>query len=254
MTNKKAPKVLCWDLETSSLNANGGFIICASIVDASKPKGVKTFRIDHYKGWKRDPWNDRDLVTDLVDYLADGDVQVTYYGKRFDAPFLSTRVLYWRSRGRNIPLPSNIPHIDLYDTARRKLKLHSNRLQVVSNLLGHGDKTPLELPVWLKAAGGHRPSIQYVVKHCEKDAIILANNYLDLRPLIPAHPHLGMLEGHDRFSCQACGSENVQKRGPYVTESTRRQRLSCNDCGRWGSQPEKQEKRTTIGRRNRAPF
>lgn len=239
MPRQQKPKIKCWDLECSSLNANGGFIICASIVTLPDEK-VRTFRVDKYKDWKHDPWNDRDLVADLVDDLDDADMWVTYYGKRFDHPFLNTRIFYWRSRGHDISLLSNVPHVDLYDTAKRKLKLHSNRLQVVSDLLGHGEKTPLELPTWIKAAGGHRPSINYVVEHCERDALILARNYLDLRPLVPAHPHMGVLATGDRISCATCGS-GVQKRGTYVTEASTRQRFQCTnpDCGRWGSAPYK---------------
>lgn len=230
-------KIYCWDIETSGLNGNGGFILAASVVDASKPSRVlKSFRIDHYKGWKHDPGNDFALVRDLSRFLSTADVWVTYYGKRFDHPFVSTRIVYWRGRGRSVEHLENVPHIDLYDTAKRRLRLHSNRLQVVSDLLGHGDKTPLELPVWLKAAGGHKKSLDYVSRHCDKDSIILAKNYVELRPLVVAHPHIGLLNTRD-LSCPACGSTKVQKRGIYVTPATRRQRVACQDCGKWGSVP-----------------
>lgn len=239
----KSPKILLWDLETSHLNANGGFIICASIVEASKPDKVhKRYRVDDYPGWKKDPWNDRDLVRDLVAELGTADTWVTYYGKRFDAPYLATRILYWRARGFNIPHLENVPHIDLYDTAKRRLRLHSNRLQVVSDLLGNGEKTPLELPVWLKAAGGHKKSIDYVAKHCDEDAKILARNYIALRPLVIAHPHLGLLQGSGKESCPACGGTKVQSRGVYVTQATKRRRLFCGNCGKWSSVPYSLEK------------
>jgi uncharacterized protein YprB with RNaseH-like and TPR domain len=232
---KKQPFIAAWDLETSSLNANGGFIICASIVDVLNGQKVKTFRVDDYAGWKRDPWHDKGVVGDVSRYISDADLWVTYYGKRFDFPFLNTRILYWRGNGIDIPHLANVPHIDLYDTAKRRLKLHSNRLQVVSDLLGNGDKTPLELPVWLRAAGGDKRSIEYVVEHCEKDAIILANNYLDLRPIIRVHPHLSLLSGGEAESCSSCGSDRTQRRGTYATEATVRQRWYCVDCGRWFS-------------------
>lgn len=231
------PKIWCWDLETSSLNANGGFIISASVVDVAKPnKVLRSFRVDDYKGWNQDPWNDRELVSDLRDFLSTADTWVTYYGKRFDGPFMATRIVYWRSRGFKLNHMENVPHIDLYDTAKRRLRLHSNRLQVVSTLLGHGDKTPLDLPVWIKAAGGHKPSIDYIAKHCDKDSIILAKNYLSLRPLIVAHPHIGMLQGgRAADSCPVCGSKDLQKRGTYTTPASVRQRLWCKACGKWSN-------------------
>lgn len=230
-------KVWAWDLETSSLNANGGFVIAASVVDVSNPsKVIRSYRIDDYAGWSRDPWCDRELVRDLSKFLSTADVWITYYGKRFDSPFLNTRIVYWRSKGYKIDHLESVPHIDLYDTAKRKLRLHSRRLQVVSDLLGHGDKTPLDLPVWLKAAGGHKKSIDFVAKHCDVDSIILAKNYVELLPLIPAHPHVGMLLGGKAAdSCPNCGSTDLQKRGKYTTPATIRQRLFCKGCGRWHS-------------------
>lgn len=232
------PRIWAWDLETSSLNANGGFIISASVVDVSKPtKVLRSFRVDSYPGWVDDPWNDRDLVRELSVFLGEADTWITYYGKRFDAPFLSTRIVYWRSKGdKKLAHLENVPHIDLYDTAKRRLRLHSNRLQVVSDLLGHGAKTPLQLPTWIKAAGGHKPSIDYIAKHCDKDSIILAKNYLSLRPLIVAHPHIGMLQGgRASDSCPVCGGKDLQKRGTYTTPASKRQRLWCKVCGKWSN-------------------
>lgn len=236
-------RVDAWDLECSALNANGGVILCCSIVDVANPKKAKTFRIDKYKGYRKDTLNDKGLVTDLVEYLNESDAWVTYYGARFDVPFLTTRVVHWNSQGANIAYPANVPHIDLWRTARNKLKLHSNRLASVTQFLGHGDKTPLDLPVWLRAAGGHKPSLDYIIEHCEVDATILADCYLTLLPLIGAHPHIGLLEGEGRASCSNCGSPSTHKRGVYTTVASVRQRLSCTECGHWFSIPFKEDKK-----------
>lgn len=236
----KKPKIGAWDLETSGLNANGGFIICGSVAD---PYGkTRTFRIDKYRGYRGDTCNDLPLVTDLVDYLNDMDLWVTFYGARFDVPFLTTRVIHWNSQGAKIPLPANVPHIDLWRTARNKLKLHSNRLASVTQLLGHAEKTPLDLPVWLRAAGGHKQSLEYIVEHCEVDARVLADCYITLLPIIAAHPHMGRLEKVPGLSCSNCGSNNVQRRGLYVTPASTRQRLACSECGKWSSVPYREEK------------
>lgn len=245
------PNIGCWDLETSSLNANGGFIICACITDPDTLK-TKTFRVDKYKGWARSPWDsDRELVRELVEYLNGLDVWVAYYGKRFDLPFLNTRVLYWNTKGAKIPFPANVPFVDLYDTARRKLKLHSNRLGVVNELLHSTPKTPLDLPVWLRAAGGSKRAIGEVVEHCVADAVSLAQNYNVLRPLIAAHPNLGLLLG-SKAACSNCGSGDVQRRGTYVTPASTRQRLACKACGRWSSVPFKPDRPAGVKVRARA--
>lgn len=230
-----APKIACWDLETSDLKANKGHIFCGAICDPLDYV-VSTYRIDDYKGYKRDLRFDRDLVVDLVRELSSADLWVTYYGKRFDLPFLNSRILYWRGRGINIPDLPNIPHIDLYDTARRRLALHSNRLASVSAFLGNSPKTSVDLALWMDAAYGDKEALDSIVEHCEEDVITLAEDYIDLRPLIRAHPHLGILSTGDKLSCGSCGSP-TQKRGTYVTEATKRQRLYCTECGRWSSIP-----------------
>lgn len=246
------PRIYNFDLECSGLNANGGVILCASIVDASSPKKVKTFRIDSYKGYRKDTLNDLPLVRDLVEYLNKADVFVTYYGARFDIPFLTTRIVHWNAQGAKIPYLANIPSVDLWRTARNKLKLHSNRLASVTQLLGHGDKTPLDLPVWLRAAGGHKPSMDYIVEHCEVDAKILAECYITLLPLIPAHPHMGLLSGAEKVSCSNCGSGNTVRRGQYATTASIRQRLSCNECGKWSSVPFKKDNKNDIVQKSKS--
>jgi RNase_H superfamily len=230
------PKIAVWDLETSDLKANKGFIFCGAVCDPLD-MSVDMYRIDSYKGYKRDLRNDRDLVVDLVRDLSGADLWVTYYGKRFDLPFLNSRILYWRQRGVDVPHLENVPHIDLYDTARRKLALHSNRLASVSAFLGNTAKTSVDLALWMDAAYGNKEALEHIVDHCQDDVITLAEDYLDLRPLIRAHPHLGLLSGGDKLSCGSCGSEKTQKRGVYVTESTKRQRLYCQECGKWSSIP-----------------
>jgi RNase_H superfamily len=228
---------------------------------------VTTFRIDKYKSYRNDLRNDRNLVVDIVDYLSDADLLVTYYGKRFDIPFLNSRILYWRQRGTDIPHLENIPHIDLYDTARRRLALHSNRLASVSAFLGNSAKTSVDLSIWMDAAYGDKAALEHIVDHCKIDVVTLAEDYMDLRPLIRAHPHIGLLTGGNKASCSSCGSQSTQKRGIYVTESTKRQRLHCNECGRWSSVPyrdpavdtllvrnnNKNKKKATIGRSSIKP-
>src|SRR5438132_201789 len=95
-------KIACFDIETSDLKANKGHMFCACSADPLTNK-VTTFRIDRYKGYRNDLRNDRNLVIDIVDYLSDADLLVTYYGKRFDIPFLNSRILYWKQRGADIP-------------------------------------------------------------------------------------------------------------------------------------------------------
>lgn len=243
-----APKIACWDVETSDLKANKGHIFCGCIADPLEEDlhNTETFRIDDYKGYKRDLRFDRDLVVDLVGELSSADLWVTYYGKRFDLPFLNSRILYWRGRGTDIPDLPNVPHIDLYDTAKRRLALHSNRLASVSAFLGNSPKTSVDLALWMDAAYGNKEALDHIVDHCEQDVITLAEDYMDLRSLIRAHPHMALLEERTKEACPACGSTSTQKRGLYVTEATRRQRFVCNSCGRWFSMPYNKNKKRAV--------
>lgn len=221
-------KILFWDTETSNLNADFGFIIAGGGKYLGDKK-LTTFSISDYGRWKDNPTDDKILVRDFAKYLSEADLWVTWYGQRFDVPFVNSRLVF---HGYS-PLPP-IPHVDLWRVSRFQLHIHSNRLASASAFLGLEDKTRLDGPTWIRAAAGHRPSIAYVKDHCIQDIEVLAQAYEKMRPLILNGPNVGIILTGDRDRCPNCGGPR-QRRGFRVTPMGKKQRFQCVKCGGWST-------------------
>lgn len=231
---KHDAKILAWDLETSDLRADWGWIISAAWCDLSDPqRKIHHIRIDDYKGFNNDRTNDRSLCVDLANALSAADIWVTWYGDRFDIPFANTRLI---AHGLDV-LPT-IPSIDGWKAARNHLKMASNRLGSAAELVGAESKTPVGGALWRRARCGHRDGIDYVVEHNLQDIVVLGQVYDALRPVIRNHPNVNLVE-HSRdvrakdVKCVACGSDRVHSRGYRIAKSRRSVRYQCQDCGTW---------------------
>jgi uncharacterized protein YprB with RNaseH-like and TPR domain len=224
--------ILSWDLETSSLNADYGVILCAGFktVGSGKPKVLS---IADYEG-KTILDKEKRLLRDVSDILLSHDVWLTWFGTYFDIPFVNSRLLYHR-----LPtLPTNYPHVDGWKTARNRLKLRNNRLKTVQEFLGTATEKDAVLgPIWVKAISGDEKALKYVINHCFKDICALEEVYWLLRPLIVDHPNAGLIDG--RGGCSVCGETKLQKRGFHITRTRKYQRFQCQNCGAWtrGTQP-----------------
>ena len=165
-----------FDIETTGLGADFGHMISGCIVSVQTGK-MQTFRIDDYKGYKKDLCDDKKLVLDFRDALAEYDVLVHFNGESFDYPFLDTRLAIHGEKR------STLTHtIDLLPICRKKLRLHSNRLSSVAAALNlKNRKTPLEPQVWKRAAYGSKPDLDYIVEHCEADVRVTMEAFLRLK-------------------------------------------------------------------------
>lgn len=168
---------------------------------------------------------------------------VTHYGTRFDVPMLNTRLL---NHGLK-PMPP-MPHVDTWRVAKYRLKLHSNRLASVSAIFGLEDKTRLNGPIWVNAAAGHRPSINYVVNHCVQDVYVLEQAYNKIRCLAQNHPNLNLVEPKER-GCPRCGAPSLQARGYNIAITRKSQRFQCTACGGWTSIPMRNAKEVKAVKR-----
>lgn len=240
MTSK--PRVICYDIEASNLDANFGMAICVGFKELGKK--AKVLSVMDYPRWKKDTTDDRPLMRDVYDVLMSADLIIGYYSKRFDLPFLNVRMLLAGLK----PLPP-IPHIDLYDTVRINLKLHRRRLATVTETLGIDDevdeagettigrrKTPITGNRWIRAIAGHVPSVKYIIDHCHRDVNALEAAYLRLRPFIRLHPNLaasGRFRTKEIGVCRYCGGEHLEWRGYRITRTNRQRRVQCGSCGAW---------------------
>lgn len=228
-----------FDLETTNLNANYGYILCMAWKHLGESK-VHCISIDQTASFAKDPTSDKLLVQAAAKALADSDIVVGWYSSRFDWPFLQSRLLT-----HGLPSMPPTPHVDLWRTAKYQMKLNSNRLASVSEFLGLEEKTPIRSREWIRAMSGHRKSIKYVIDHCKQDIVVLEQAYLRMRPVIKGHPNVNVATGK-QDACPICGQARLQSRGYLIATVNKTQRFHCQACGGWSrGKPE----RVSVGAR-----
>ena len=112
----------------------------------------------------------KEFSKSLVDEMNKYDVVVTYYGTRFDIPFIRTRALY---HGTYFPMYRQKSHKDLYYVVKSKLKLHRSSLMAATEFFGIAGKTRIRPEYWQKARWGDEQSLEYIYKHNVADVVIL---------------------------------------------------------------------------------
>lgn len=151
---------------------------------ALKPQGAMT--VTSRSLARRSLEAERDLLSALLEELRGYAWVITYYGTRFDAPFLRSRCLKHR-----LPFPAygQIRHLDLYYVARARLRLRSNRLRVVADFLGIPGKTDVDSAIWALASladsdeAFHR-ALEAIREHNEWDVRVLEEVHARLDPYI----------------------------------------------------------------------
>lgn len=212
-------KVLIFDIESTNLAANFGYIICISYKWLGENK-VHTISISESSTFKDDPTNDRELVQRFKKIYEQADMVVAHYGQRFDKTFINTRLMI-----HNL---GSLPRTKLFDTwriAKDHLRLNSNRLaSLISALNIRYKKTELNGSTWIKAMSGDKKSIIYVIEHCIKDVLALEQVYLKLSPLVRENIH---------SMFHKCNKKYLQKYGIRVCDKKVYQRYLCKKCGGW---------------------
>ena len=178
-------KVAVLDIETSSLKSDFGIIICAVIHTLGTDEKYKVCAID---------LSNKDLLSEekallevLNTELESYDGIVTYFGSRFDVPFIRTRSLYHGLQ----PL-SKKRSLDLYFTVKRTTNPTSRRLERINDILrisepdASPDKTRLGMSEW-NGVVFNRDSkmLDYIIEHCIADVKILENAVWRFKDFLP---------------------------------------------------------------------
>ena len=122
---------------------------------------------------------DKKLTAELLADIRKFDRVTTYYGQRFDLPFVKTRAEKW---GLDFPAYRDLWQTDVYFIAKQNLLLHSTRLEHVCEVMGIPSKEhKLEPDIWQKAQAGHEESLDWIHTHCEEDVISLEAVWKRLR-------------------------------------------------------------------------
>ena len=161
--NGLVERVGYFDLETSNLNANWGIILSYCILgeDGKLFKRLIT---------KKEIFSgnfDKGVCEQFCEDARQFDRLIGWYSERFDAPYARTRCMFHKL---DFPLYKEIKHTDGWKVARKKLKLHSNRLGVVAPFFGIEAKGhPINPSVWLSCLSGNQEALEFVLTHNIED-------------------------------------------------------------------------------------
>lgn len=160
-------KVGYLDIESGGLNANFDYMLSYVI----KTRNKDEYYFDVINRNDIISYNfDKRILKHLIEDLLKYDIIVTYYGTRFDIPFIRSRAL---CHNLKFPVFGYVQHKDVYYMVRNKLKLHKSSLDSACAFLGIKGKDHIKGNLWMKAKIGNKKALGYVLNHNKKDVEIL---------------------------------------------------------------------------------
>ena len=168
------------DIETTSLKANVGIMLSWAIKkrDVNEVTSALITKEEIFDGDY-----DKRIVEMLCEELNNYDTLLTYYGTRFDIPFIRTRAI---DSGIRFPFYREVSHKDLFYQVRSKLRLHSNSLKNATEFLGIRGKTKLDPRIWRDATYGESDALQTVHAHNIADVMILERLHKKIEDYCPS--------------------------------------------------------------------
>lgn len=164
------------------------------------------------------------MVRAILALIAEADAVVTFNGDKFDIPILMAE---FALLGLAPPPPTT--SIDVYKLAVKLLHLPSRKLDYVAQRLGVGEKVKHSgMQLWIDVMNGIPAARSKMKEYNIGDIDILEGVYMQLRPFIKNHPHMGFTPKRE---CGACGSARVHVSKYRRTKAMRIQQLHCQDCG-----------------------
>lgn len=235
-TNKK-PRILVLDLE-SLPNITYAYDLFSYIKPDMiiQERAIITFAYKWYgekatyvlKGSASDPYNDKELVQEINNVLAEADYVVAHFGDKFDIPYIRARALI---NGLE-PTPL-VTSIDTYKLVKKHFNLNAKRLDYLGKILGLGRKIHTNWSLWERCAKGEKKAIDEMATYNKQDVVLLEKVFKALLPHVDTKLNLGLhVEG---IVCPHCGSNQHQKRGYLFNKVSVRQRFQCLKCKSWFS-------------------
>ena len=157
------------DIETSSLEADVGRLLCASILDLTTDE-MTSFRNDKIAK-RKNMADDGEIARQVRDELEKYHMTIGWFSKGFDLPFLNTRL----AKVGHKPIRSAL-HLDAiwYCKGWRGLKPRSAKMKVMAEFFNLPERKPeVDVDVWIDAAlGGDSKAMDILVDRCESDVRI----------------------------------------------------------------------------------
>lgn len=227
---------LFWDIETSpnigffwrpgyKVNLSHDNIITERAIICICYKWEKEKKV-HSLSW--DEGCDIKLCKEFMDVMQNADEMVAHNGDKFDMKWFRARCLR-----HNLGIPKDVTTVDTLKLSRANFEFNSHRLDYIAKfLLGYG-KIDTSFGLWKRIVlDGCEKSMSHMVRYCKRDVVILQEIYEYIAKHTKMKTHVGVLEGHDGWTCPSCGSSHVIRDGKRIgATGVSRQRMQCQDCG-----------------------
>lgn len=172
------------DIETSGLRSDFGICYCAVIKTfGTSEECIFQLPLEHDSIFMEE----KEMITDINNSINTYDGIATFYGSKFDIPFLRTRSFI-----HGLEPVSKLPHLDMYFTIKSTVNPSTRRMDRINELLRISNpdnspvKTRIDIHEWNKILlDRDKQSLGYIVDHCDKDVDILENIMVEFRDFIP---------------------------------------------------------------------
>ena len=171
------PCVYVLDIETTSLHADSGQVVCIGLADYFDGREKIIF--------VKSPAVERQSLREFIEFFRRVNIYFTWGGMSFDVPFLLSRCVRLRID------PSAMleaRHIDLMEIARSHLRLSSNSLQSVSRYLDmrlEEEYVGVDVPrLYSEYLAGRKGRRVVIISHCRNDLRRVLSVARILRPLV----------------------------------------------------------------------
>lgn len=182
--------------------------------------------------YKKEPYNDRELVKALWKLFDEADVIVAHNGNSFDIKKTNARFIKHKLKP-----PSPSKYVDTKLVAKKYFKFDSNKLDDLGDYFNIGRKINTGgFELWLGCEAGDKKSWDKMCKYNIQDVILLEKVYLEMLPYMTDHPNLALFMG-EKNACPNCEGTHLQKRGFEYTRTSKFQRWACMECGSWHRSP-----------------
>ena len=174
---------------------------------------------------KRD---DKRIVKPAWDLMNEADIVIGHNVRAFDIKQLNARFIGENVAG-GVP-PMNYCTIDTLAISRRNFNLPSHSQDFLTKYLHLPEKFDTDITLWVGCEEGNEEDLKYMFKYCKQDVFGNEELYLKLRPWIRSHPNVAIYGDLQDQRCPACGSDNIEVLGEYVTPMNTYDSYRC-ECG-----------------------
>lgn len=188
---------------------------------------IKHKQLPDYKGYKKNPYNDKELVRDLLKLMNEADIIIGHNGRAFDWK----KSLYKFVVHGFQPPPQN-KIIDTM-TIAGQLGFTSKSLENVAHDLGLGGKRKHSgFETWEKCVAGKMSAWKELKWYNNGDIVVLREVAKRFKPFIKNWDTIVLYkEGNP---CTRCHKNNIWSRGERILSTgITHQRFQCQDCGKW---------------------